>query len=509
MRVHKVRTIFSKTIRLTFPQQVLRHNACRKFETFPSLRAGVRFMSVNSGGSDSGPPPERIPRAGKYRSAWTILKEEAEGISKMKPPGTDVPRETDVLVIGGGVLGSSVAYWMKERNPKGSNVVVVERDPVYTRSATMLSAGGIRHQFSIPENVQLSMFASEFFTNIKEHLSVIHESPPDIGFNHQGYLFLAAPRDAQQMAENVEMQNELGAKVVLLSKSQLAEKYPWLNLDGIECGSLGLEGEGWIDPWSLLRAFKQKNISLGTKYVHGELIDFEFLTKQDHGGGNRNLRLDSGVIRTKDGREHEIRFSVVINCAGPWAADIAEMAKIGLGDEELVYPLPIEPRKRFVYVAHCPDGPMLDCPFFVDPSGLYVRREGYGGNYIIGKSPASEEEEPDIGDFEVDYNFYDDQIWPGLANRIPAFNNSKLKSAWAGYYDYNFFDQNLVIGPHPYHRKMVFACGLSGHGLQHSVGVGRAVSELILDTDYQTIDLSRFHFDRFINSTALEEQKIV
>ncbi|GFO49573.1 FAD-dependent oxidoreductase domain-containing protein 1 [Plakobranchus ocellatus] len=396
-----------------------------KWDSVSSLFA-ARFMSMNSGDEGGREPPERIPRAGKYRSAWKILKEEVEGIGTMKPPGMEIPRECDVLIVGGGVIGSAVAYWIKERNPKGSNVVIVERDPMYTRASTMLSAGGIRHQFSIPENVQLSLFATEFFKNIKERLSVIHESPPDISFNHQGYMFLAAPRNAERLVENVKMQNELGAKIALLTKNQLAEKFPWLNLDGVECGSLGLEGEGWIDPWSLLRAFKQKNISLGTKYVHGELINFEFLTKQDHGAGDRNLRLDSGVIRAKDGSEHEIRFCVVVNCAGPWAADVAELAKIGLGDEELVFPLPVEPRKRFVYVVHCPQGPMLDFPFTVDQSGLYVRREGYGGHYICGKSP-SEEQEPDIANFEVDYDFYDEELWPSLARRIPAFNNSKLR----------------------------------------------------------------------------------
>uniref|UniRef100_A0A2C9JMM1 FAD-dependent oxidoreductase domain-containing protein 1 n=1 Tax=Biomphalaria glabrata TaxID=6526 RepID=A0A2C9JMM1_BIOGL len=449
---------------------------------------------------------KRIPRAGEYRSPWKIFKEEFEGVSTLKPLGTEVPRETDVLIIGGGVVGSAVAYWLKQRSAKGHTVTVVERDPVYTRASSMLSCGGIRHQFSVPENVQLSMFTSEFLRNIKENLSVIHESLPDVQFNHQGYLFLASPRDAEQLANNVKMQQELGAKVVLLSKKQLAEKYPWMNLDGIECGSFGVEGEGWFDPWLLVRALKQKNLSLGTKYVHGELTGFEFAQK---GNTNEPDSLEAGVVRIKSGVEYEIKFAVVVNCAGPWAADVAEMARIGIGENDLQVPLPVEPRKRFVYVTHCPEGPMLDCPFVIDPSGVYLRREGFGGHYLCGSSPTNESEEPDISNFEVDYDFYEKIVWPGVANRVPAFNDSKLKSAWAGFYDYNFFDQNLVIGPHPYLRNMYFANGLSGHGLQHSIGVGRAIMEHILDGDYKTINLEKFHFDRFISKVPIEEQGIV
>jgi len=450
---------------------------------------------------------DRVPKAGEPRPVKDVLMYDLESMKTMKPPGTLVPREIDILIVGGGAIGSSIAYWLRHWTSKTSKVMVVERDPVYTRASTMLSAGGIRHQFSVPENVQLSMFGSEWLRDIKEHLSVLHESPPDIQFNHQGYLFLAPPRGAAELNENVQMQTKLGAKVELYSKSQLAEKFPWMNLDGIECGSYGLEGEGWFDPWSFVRALKQKNLSLGVEYVHGEVQELLFESCSHLG----HEKIDGAMIlAAKDGREYETKAAIIVNAAGPWAADLAEMAGIGVAEtSDLYLPLPVEPRKRFVYVTHCPDGPMLDCPFVVDPSGVYVRREGFGGHYICGASPPSVEEEPDVANFDVDYDFYNEFIWPQLANRIPAFNNSKLKSAWAGYYDYNPFDQNLIIGKHPYHHNFIFANGLSGHGLQHSIGVGRAVSELILDGAYQTIDLSRFSFERFIKDLPIEEGNIV
>ncbi|CAG5117538.1 unnamed protein product [Candidula unifasciata] len=444
------------------------------------------------------------PKAEKYKSPWKLRKEKMEDDGSVSE--NIVPQHTDILVVGGGVIGSSVAYWIKQQSPK-STVTVVERDPVYTRAASMLSCGGIRHQFSVPENVQLSLYTSAFLTNIKQHLSVLDESLPDVQFNNHGYLFLAQPQGAEQLAKNVAMQRDLGAQIALLNKKQLEEKYPWMCFDGIDCGALGLEGEGWFDPWSLVRALKQKNISMGSRYVHGELVSFEF-----HSLGNSDdegSKIDSGVIRTAGGGESEVRFSLVINCAGPWAAEVAEMAKIGTGDGVLSLPLPVEPRKRFVFVTHCSNGPKLDCPFVVDPSGMYFRREGLGGHYICGCSPASEADEPEVDNLEVDYNVYDERVWPLMANRAPCFNNSKLKSAWAGFYDYNVFDQNLVIGPHPYLKNFYFANGLSGHGLQHSVAIGRAVMELIIYGSYQTINLQKFHFDRFFTKTAVLEEGII
>uniref|UniRef100_A0A0B7B017 FAD-dependent oxidoreductase domain-containing protein 1 n=1 Tax=Arion vulgaris TaxID=1028688 RepID=A0A0B7B017_9EUPU len=491
--------------RCTLKTVVPRYVQCKQnVNKRASALGSVRFMTTDNSDKSETHSEKRIPRAGNYRSPWLVLKEEFQGIKTMTPPGTYVPRETDFLIIGGGIVGSSVAYWLKQYNTKAISVTVIERDPSYTKASSMLSWEGVRHQFSIPENVQLSMCASEFLSDIREHLSVKHEGPPDVQFNHQGYLILAHEKDAEQLAENVDMQKNLGARVVLLSKQQLTEKYPWMNFDGIECGSLGLEGEGWLDPWSLLRAFKQKNLSMGVKYIQGDVTNFEF--ENINSTNDIKFRVISAVIKSKDDQECETKFSGVINCAGPWAADIAEMAGIGKGDGDLAIPLPIEPRKRSVYVTHCPSGPSLDCPFVIDPSGLFFRREGFGGHYVCGHVPTSETDEPPIANFDTDFNLYEERVLPALTSRVPCFNTSNLKAAWAGYNDYNIFDQNLVVGPHPYLTNFFFANGLGGHGLQHAIGVGRALMEYILEADYVTIDMEKFHFSRFLTKTRLNEQ---
>lgn len=175
-------------------------------------------------------------------------------------------------------------------------------------------------------------------------------------------------------------------------------------------------------------------------------------------------------------------------------------------DPLLAVPLPVEKRKRYVFNFHCPDGPGLECGLVTDLTmdGVYFRRDGLSNNYICGASPPPDQE-PDTSNLDVDYMFFDEYLWPRLAHRYPAFEKLKLKSSWAGYYDYNFIDQNLVIGNHPYHKNFVFANGSSGHGLQHSAAIGRAIMELFNYHEYRTIDLNAFAFDRFMEMKSVDD----
>ncbi|XP_077162571.1 FAD-dependent oxidoreductase domain-containing protein 1 isoform X2 [Paroedura picta] len=433
------------------------------------------------------------------------------GIPKDLPP-----EQVDIIIVGGGIIGWSIAFWLKIKEPRkgGIRVIVIERDIQYTKASTVLSVGGIRQQFSTPENIKMSQFSANFLRSVNDYLGISNEPPIDIQFNPMGYLFLASEEGAATLEENVKIQRTEGAEVSLLSPTQLKKKYPWLNTDGVALASHGLENEGWFDPWTLLNALRRKAMSLGVGQSLGEVMSFSCSSNQlvtEDGVDVNFSRIVFVNVQLPDSIEcFPIECSMVVNAAGAWSGRVAEMAGIGTGPPDSLtgIKLPVEPKKRYVYVWNCPMGPGLETPMLIDTSGAYFRREGIGGNYLGSISP-TEEEEPDIKDLEVDHEFFQEKVWPKLAHRVPAFESLKVKSSWAGYYDYNTFDQNPVIGLHPLVANLYLASGFSGHGLQHSLAVGNCIAELILEGKYKTIDLARFSFDRIIRDKKMLERNII
>ncbi|NWY15070.1 FXRD1 protein, partial [Aphelocoma coerulescens] len=445
---------------------------------------------------------DQLPAAGSGGRGWI-------------PPGTHPdprpPDEADVVVVGGGVVGWSVAYWLKVlegwQRRHGMRVLVVERDPMYSRASTVLSVGGIRQQFSLPENIQMSRFSASFLRDINEHLGVPNESPIDIQFQPSGYLFLASPQSAAALEATAQLQRDEGAQVTLLSPTQLKAKFPWINTEDVAVASYGLEDEGWFDPWTLLNAFRRKATSLGVQSCSGEVR--AFVTSANHvtPPAPPSARIKYVHIYMPDSLEYQpVACAIVVNAAGAWAGKLLEAD--GLPRALCQPPLPIQPRKRYVFSWHCRNGPGLSCPFLIDTSGAYFRRDGFAGNYLGGMSP-SEEEEPDPSDLSVDHDYFQEQVWPRLARRVPAFESLRVQGSWAGYYDYNTFDQNAVLGPHPRLENLFLAAGFSGHGLQHSPAAGRAVAELVIKGRYETLDLRRLGWDRLVEGEPLEEHGVV
>lgn len=422
--------------------------------------------------------------------------------AKRPPP---LPKRCDVVIIGGGAMGSSIAYWLRKRlYSEDFTVVVVERDPMYSRASTVLSLGGLRQQFSVKENIEMSLFGAEFIRNVNQYLGIDGQPAVDPCFHPYGYLMLASEQGAARLIDNSKLQNFLGAKNIILPAAKLKEIFPWLDTEGVELGCLGLEKEGWFDPWALLSALKRKAILLGAEYVNAEAQGF--LYKKDC---NQAEMLDKLLIKTKDGEIHQLQFAIAIVAAGAFSGDVARMAKLGDDGPDLRnIRLPVEPRKRYVYCFHCPEGPGLNTPLTIDYTGTYFRREGLANTYVCGRSP-EESEEPSIDDLNVDYDFFEEKVWPVLARRVPVFEKLKLKSSWAGYYEYNTLDQNGIIGTHPYYGNLYFATGFSGHGIQQAPAVGRAIAELIIDGRYVTIDLANFGFDRIVHRVPVKEINVV
>jgi FAD-dependent oxidoreductase domain-containing protein 1 len=205
----------------------------------------------------------------------------------------------------------------------------------------------------------------------------------------------------------------------------------------------------------------------------------------------------TGVILA-DGRR--IQCGHLVNAAGAWSGALAKLSDIML---------PVEPRKRYVYVIDSKRATeaMRAGPLTVDPSGVWMRPEGR--TFLCGISPDEANEPPAVDLDHIDYREFEEIVWPGLAARIPAFEEAKLLNAWAGFYDYNTLDQNAIIGAHVPYSNMYFATGFSGHGLQQAYAAGRGVAELIVHGSFRTIDLARFGYGRVARGEPLFELNVI
>lgn len=414
------------------------------------------------------------------------------------------PPETDILIVGGGIIGSSIAYWIKKRAPATYHVTVVEKDPTYQRCATTRSAGGVRQQFSFKENCQMAMFGAEFLRDYRHYLG---EDAPDPQFNPEGYLFIADTDErAMQMEQNARTQRECGARIELMSQETLKKRFPFINNEDVKLASYGLQNEGWFNPYALLQGLKQYNLRHQTGYINAEVVDFRFRTIHDCVGPEVYEPTNHVILKDSNGELHEMIFSIIILAGGSQTAELCRLLRIGTGTGIRGVPIPIEPRKGAIYTFHAPEAPIVGFPFLVDPTRTYCRREGLGGYFICGRSPDREHNGQCDGDLDnADEGYFKEVLWPTLTNRVPAFSNIKPSRSWCGFYDYNYLDANAIIGWHPYYHHVIICSGFSDYGLQMAPAAGRAVMEMIIESEFTSIDLRRLSFERVMRCEGLRE----
>lgn len=375
----------------------------------------------------------------------------------------------DVVIVGGGAIGSSIAYFLMAEPSFGGTVLVVERDPSYEYCSSTRATGGVRQQFSTPENIDIGLYGAQFVKEIGEHLSVGGETA-DVSFREQGYLILATAAGIPDLSETLAIQRAHGADIAFLDPDALGRRFPWVQTGGLAGASFGERNEGWLDPYGLLQAFRRKARDLGAVYAHDEVVD---LTR--HGG-----RVTGTVLR--DGGA--VAAGVVVDAAGARnAAQVAAMAEVEI---------PVEPRKRSAFVVATQED-VSAWPLTIHPNGVWGRPEGRG--YLCGVTPP-EEQDLAVWDFDEHHWLFEDIVWPTLYERIPAFEALRVERSYCCHYDFNTFDQNAIIGRHPEAEGLIIATGFSGHGLMQSPATGRAVMELIAHGEYRTLDLTRFGVER-------------
>jgi FAD-dependent oxidoreductase domain-containing protein 1 len=385
----------------------------------------------------------------------------------------------DVVIVGGAIMGSAIAYFLTRTPAFNGSVCVIERDPAYLRASTALSLAGLRQQFSTPENIRMCLFSRDFMRTVAQRFG----ADADVSFRENGYLLLATEAGIPIATENQRRQATEGADIALMGPTDLARRFPWLRTVDLACGTFGRSGEGWVDAHALLNLFRRAARGGGVTYLKDEVVAMH----------RTGARVDA--VELSDGRR--IGVGVVVNAGGPQAGDIARLAGCHL---------PVEPRKRSVFVVACRT-PIPAMPLLVDPSGVYVRPEGEV--FLTGVSPDADDDPHAGDDFEVDHALFESTIWPALAHRIPAMESLKLVRGWAGHYDYNMLDQNAVIGWHDEVRNFMFCNGFSGHGLQQSPAAGRAVAELIAHGHFVTLDLSVFGYERIAQGRAVRELAVI
>ena len=384
----------------------------------------------------------------------------------------------DVAIIGGGVIGCSVAHFIREMAP-ATTIAVIEPDSTYEWASTPRASGGCRVQFTAPENIEMSLFSIAFIETFAETMSV-EGRPADVGWVAGGYLFIVPPAAAAALEANVARQVSMGCTVDLLAPGELKARWPSMNVDDLGVGA-HTPGDGWCDPTSLVWGFRRKAASRGVAFVNGRVVAMS------------HTRTHVTSLALEDGSR--VVADSVVNAAGAWAGQVAAMAGMTL---------PVSPMKRYEHY-FTPGSPMERLPYVKDVARLAFRSEGKGfsGGLVDGSQQRG-------FDFTVDHDYFERVVWPAVAHRFPPLEAARCHRTWSGLYEECELDGNPVIGRwNSGLANLYTVAGFSGHGMMHAPAAGRGIAELLLTGRYQSIDLTRLGYERVENGEPYPETGIV
>ena len=405
-------------------------------------------------------------------------------IQNFQPPRE---RRYDVVIVGGAMYGSSIAWWTASNPDFDGSILVVERDPSYAFASTSHTNSCIRQQFSNEINVRISQFGAHFVRNFRDFMGG-DERVPEIVLQSFGYLYLADNQGfADLLTHNQQIQSDLGAGTRILSREQIGAQFPFYQLDDIIAGSHNPIDEGYFDGATIFDWWRRSARERRAEYCTNEVIGMDL---NPAGSAVDTVRLATGET---------IACGQVVNASGPRAVETARM----IGAE-----LPVEPRKRYTFIFDAAKPLDQDLPLTIDPSGVHMRTDG---RYYLAGSPPEEGDDPAVAydDFAADHGLWENKVWPVLASRVPQFERIKLINSWVGHYAFNTLDQNAIIGPHSRVSNFLFSNGFSGHGFQQSPALGRGLSEWLIYGEYRNLDLSPFGFDRIEAGRPFLEKAVI
>lgn len=390
----------------------------------------------------------------------------------------DAGKKYDVAIIGGGIIGSSVAYFLQREMP-GASICVVEPDPTYEFASALRASGGCRVQFTRPENIEMSLYSIDFIKQFETAMTS-NGRPAPVDWVEGGYLFIVPPEQVAHLEMNVRKQQAQGCVVNLLDPAGLKNRFPSMNVDDLGAGA-HTPHDGWCDPNGLLWGFRRKALELGVTYIQDRVVSAEVDTTKA-----KSVLLQSGLQINAD------RF---VNAAGAWSGVVADMFGMKL---------PVSPLRRFEHYFTA-GSPVEQLPYVKDVARMAFRSEGKGfsGGLVNG-------DEPRGFNFDVDHDYFEQVVWPAVAHRFPAFEAAKCHRTWSGLYEVNELDGNPVIGQGPKGLKNLYTvAGFSGHGMMHAPAAGRGIAELIKHGSFQSIDLTRFGYERVQRNEPYAEEGIL
>ena len=389
----------------------------------------------------------------------------------------------DVIIIGGAIYGSSVAWWLTQMAGFDGTVLVVERDPTYSFASTSHTNSCIRQQFSNATNIKVSQFGAQFIRNFRDFMGGNPEVP-NLTLQSFGYLYLAdTPEFAGALKQSQAVQQALGAATRHMSRDEIAAAYPFYQLDDILAGNHNLVDEGYFDGGTMFDWFKRSARANGVEYIHAEVSAIN-----RDGDAVQSVTLSDGT---------QVACGTVVNASGPRAAATARMAGLDI---------PVVPRKRYTFIFDAAQPLDCDLPLTIDPSGVHFRTDG---KYYMAGCPPEDDYDAPYDDFTFDHSIWETKVWPAVASRVPQFEAVKVINEWVGHYAYNTLDQNALLGRADSCPNFIFVNGFSGHGLQQSPAMGRGTAELIAYGEYRSLDLSPFNYERIALGQPFVEKAVI
>lgn len=384
--------------------------------------------------------------------------------------------DADVVVIGGGVVGLSVAYNLFSYGGGDLSVTLLERESGLGQGSTSKANGGVRAQFTTAVNIAFSAYSIAWIEEMAD------ASDGTLAFHQAGYLlFTGDPARAEALRRAYELQRSLGVDTEWLEPRRIVEMAPFIRSDGLLCGTFNSR-DGYLDPHGLLSAFARRARDLGTDIrTSAEVLS---IVSTDHGF---EIETTSGVIGAR----------AVVDAAGPWAAAVGSLAGIEL---------PVHAIRRNIGYLRDDREPRELIPMCVDlDTGVLIRREGPEGYVVAYSDPA---DEPGW-DTSFDPRWLD-AVATRIGHRFPHLKNVPIdpRHCWAGLYP-ETPDGHAIIGEMPEHPGFFVCAGFGGHGLMHAPAAGRAIAELIVDGTCSTFDLHPLRPSRFAEGDLMIEQTVL